>query len=88
LGAREQVSGVRVANEILEILGKSKDLVTYVPDRPGHDYRYSVDPSKAEALGWQRQWNFQNGLEQTVEWYCQHKDWWQQVKAKTTSTNS
>ncbi len=86
LGAREQVSGVRVANEILEILGKSKDLVTHVPDRPGHDYRYSVDPSKAEALGWQRQWNFQKGLEQTVEWYCQHKDWWQQVKGELPHT--
>ncbi len=83
LGAREQVSGIRVATEILKLLGKPlEDLIAHVPDRPGHDYRYSVDPTKTEALGWQRRWNFQSGLEQTVEWYCNHLGWWQEVKAK------
>lgn len=82
LGARLAVSGVEVAAGILDLLGKPRDLITFVPDRPGHDYRYSVDPSQAEALGWQRQWSFPAGLAQTVAWYQSHQDWWQAVKAK------
>jgi dTDP-glucose 4,6-dehydratase len=54
----------------------------YVSDRPGHDYRYSVDPSAAESLGWQRQWDFQRGMAQTVAWYKQNPEWWQAVKDK------
>jgi dTDP-glucose 4,6-dehydratase len=82
LGARYQISGVDVAAQILHRLGKSKDLIQFVPDRPGHDYRYSVDPSAAEALNWQRQWTFETGLQQTVDWYRSHPQWWSQIKAQ------
>jgi dTDP-glucose 4,6-dehydratase len=77
LGARLAVSALEVAGTILDLLGKSRDLITFVPDRPGHDYRYSVDPSRAEALGWERRWDFEEGLAATVEWYLANRDWWQ-----------
>lgn len=82
LGAREQVSGVQVAEAILAALGKPATLKKFVADRPGHDYRYSVDPSKAEALGWVRRYSFSQGLAETIEWYVQNPGWWQRVRAK------
>ncbi|MCX7782624.1 MAG: dTDP-glucose 4,6-dehydratase [Meiothermus sp.] len=88
LGAREQISGVQVADAILEILGKPGSLKRFVADRPGHDYRYSVDPSKTEALGWVRQYPFlAKGLGETVQWYIQNRAWWQRVRAKKEHQN-
>lgn len=84
LGACIEISGNEIAASILELIGKSSEMVAYVQDRPGHDYRYSVDPGKAEALGWKRQWNFTKGLASTKDWYLNHRDWWQKVKAATT----
>lgn len=82
LGARMEVNGIEVAKTILDLLDRPESLMQYVSDRPGHDYRYSVDPSAAESLGWQRQWDFQRGLAQTVAWYKQNPEWWQAVKDK------
>ena len=82
LGARAEVSGVEVASKLLELMGKPRDLISFVTDRPGHDYRYSVDPSKAESLGWRRRWSFDEGLAATVRWYLDNEDWWRAVKRK------
>jgi len=87
LGAREAISGVEVARAILACLGKPPELITFVPDRPGHDYRYSVDPAKAEALGWQRTRTFADGLTDTVRWYLNHQSWWQHAKGNRKNTN-
>jgi dTDP-glucose 4,6-dehydratase len=82
LGARMEVNGIEVAKTILGLLDRPESLMAYVTDRPGHDYRYSVDPSAAELLGWERQWDFQRGMAHTVAWYEQNADWWQAVKEK------
>lgn len=82
LGAREQVPGTEVAKRVLEALGKPEDLIKYVMDRPGHDYRYSVDPSKAEALGWERKYKFADGLPETVKWFVENQGWWRRVRQK------
>jgi dTDP-glucose 4,6-dehydratase len=82
LGARMEVNGIEVAETILKLLDRPASLMQYVSDRPGHDYRYSVDPSATETLGWQRQWDFKRGMAQTVAWYKQNADWWQAVKDK------
>jgi dTDP-glucose 4,6-dehydratase len=82
LGARMEVSGVDVAKGVLAGAGKDESLISFVPDRPGHDYRYSVDPSKAEALGWERKWEFTTGLAATVQWYIENELWWRAVKEK------
>jgi dTDP-glucose 4,6-dehydratase len=80
LGARMEINGRQVAGDILRLLGKPPGLAQFVTDRPGHDYRYSVDPAKAEALGWKREWDFPRGMAQTVEWYVQNEKWWRKVK--------
>ena len=82
LGARLEVCGVEVAERILRCLNKPASLKKFVTDRPGHDYRYSVDPTKAEALGWTRQWTWQDGLDKTVQWYVQNERWWRAVKQR------
>lgn len=80
LGAGESVSGLEVAQRILGLLGKSDDLLMFTPDRPGHDYRYSLDTARANALGWHRCHAFPDGLAQTVAWYRQHDGWWRPLK--------
>lgn len=70
---------------ILEVMGKPKDWLDHVNDRPGHDMRYAMDSSKLRReLGWQPQYTDNNGmmdgLRQTVEWYDQHREWWQADK--------
>jgi dTDP-glucose 4,6-dehydratase len=76
-----------VAEGILAALGKPPSLKKFVADRPGHDYRYSVDPSRAEALGWVRRFSFEQGLTETVEWYRQNRGWWERVRQKKEHQN-
>lgn len=60
--------------------GDSISLITYVKDRPGHDRRYAIDPTKAEtALGYQPQESFETGIRKTIEWYLQNQPWWSAV---------
>ena len=80
LGAREQITGIGIASRVLQLLEKPADLIQFVTDRPGHDYRYSVDPGKAERLGWQRKWSFGAGLADTVDWYLRNEPWWAAVR--------
>jgi len=56
--------------------------VSHVPDRPGHDRRYAIDPSRVETqLGWRPTWTLEDGLAATVRWYAEHGDWWQPMLA-------
>jgi dTDP-glucose 4,6-dehydratase len=71
-----------VVKEILNLVGKGEDLITYVKDRPGHDRRYAMDSSKARAqLGWTPTYTFEAGLKQTVDWYLDNKPWWERVRS-------
>ena len=55
-------------------------LIAYVKDRPGHDRRYAIDPSKVETeLGWKAQVEFEEGISSTVDWYLGNKDWWGRI---------
>ena len=70
-----------VVRRILDLTGASPDLVRHVTDRPGHDRRYAIDSSKLRALGWSPQNSFDaGGLEQTVDWYREHREWWEPLK--------
>jgi dTDP-glucose 4,6-dehydratase len=61
-----------------------RDLKTFVPDRPGHDRRYAIDASRVRGeLGWAPRHTFEQGLESTVRWYVEHRDWCNQVQAGT-----
>ena len=73
IGSGERVNNLRLASDVLKILGVSDELITFVEDRKGHDFRYSLDSSKIRQLtGWKPQHNYLRSLETTVAWY---KDW-------------
>ncbi|MFM7616463.1 MAG: dTDP-glucose 4,6-dehydratase, partial [Actinomycetes bacterium] len=71
-----------LTDSILEILGVGEEMIEYVEDRLGHDRRYSIDCSKARALGWAPQREFREALEATVAWYRDNRWWWEPLKAK------
>ena len=67
---------------ILEMLGKSKELIQPVGDRPAHDRRYAVDTTKIQTeLGWEAKTSFRDGLQRTVEWYKSNRSWWEEIKS-------
>ena len=80
VGGGNQVRNVDLTHRILELLGKPKTLITPVPDRPGHDRRYSLDTSKLESVGWRPRANFEQGLAETVAWYRENERWWRPIK--------
>lgn len=67
---------LEVAKLILRILRKPETLIKFVPDRPGHDRRYSLDTSKIRSLGWKSKHVFEEALEKTAKWYMENEWWW------------
>jgi dTDP-glucose 4,6-dehydratase len=81
VGGQER-QNMDVVRRILTLTGASPDLVRHVADRPGHDRRYSVDSTKLRDLGWAPRHSFDaGGLEETVEWYREHREWWEPIKS-------
>jgi dTDP-glucose 4,6-dehydratase len=81
IGGNSERTNIDMAKMILDILGKSHGLIKHVTDRLGHDRRYALDSSKIERdLGFDRDYTFEQGLEQTVKWYIENKKWWQSIK--------
>lgn len=80
VGGHNEKSNLDVVKIILKTLGKSEDLITFVKDRPGHDRRYAIDPTKIHnELGWLPQTKFEDGIVTTIDWYLANKDWWQEI---------
>lgn len=80
IGGHNERTNLDVVKTILKALGKSETLIKYVTDRPGHDLRYAIDPTKIEnELGWKPEFNFDTGISQTIEWYLENKEWWQNI---------
>ena len=69
-----------LTNRILELCGKDDSSIQLVKDRPGHDFRYSIDASKLHALGWKPQMDWDKGIEETVAWYQDNEAWWRPIK--------
>lgn len=69
ISADNERQNIDVARMILNILGKPEDLIVFVADRPGHDWRYALDSSNTRKLGWRPKISFEDGLKATVEWY-------------------
>ncbi|MEM1149875.1 MAG: dTDP-glucose 4,6-dehydratase [Pseudomonadota bacterium] len=90
IGAESEVRNIDLVRQICAVLdehhrpGAPHDrLITYVPDRPGHDLRYGIDPSRIRAeLGWQPSVTLAEGLERTVRWYLDNPAWWQALQAR------
>ena len=76
LGGHSERTNLTIVKTILEQLGKSEDLITFVEDRKGHDLRYAIDSSKAEKeLGWDRTYTFEDGIKETIDWYVNNQEW-------------
>ena len=80
VGGHNERTNLEVVKTILKALNKPESLITYVKDRPGHDLRYAIDPQKLEnELGWKPTYNFDTGIQQTIEWYLNNKQWWENI---------
>lgn len=80
VGGHNERTNLQVVQTILKALGKPESLIKYVTDRPGHDLRYAIDPTKLETeLGWKPQYTFDTGIQQTIQWYLDNKEWWQNI---------
>ena len=83
VGGDCEKANLEVVQKILEILGKEESLIELVPDRPGHDLRYAIDSSKIEReLAFAREYDFDKGLKDTVEWYKANQAWWEKLLPK------
>jgi len=78
VAGEEELMNIELAEKILELLGKPKDMIKLVPDwniRPGHDRRYALDCEKIRATGWEPKWSIEEGFKKTIDWYIKNK-WW------------
>jgi dTDP-glucose 4,6-dehydratase len=91
IGPRQERTNLQVVKSICAVLDRLRPdpagprgrLITFVKDRPGHDFRYAMDPSRAEqALGWRARHDFDAGLEATLRWYLDHESWWAPIRAR------
>lgn len=82
IGGHNERSNLEVVKTILKALNKPETLITYVKDRPGHDLRYAMDPTKIEnELGWKPEYNFDSGIQETIKWNLNHQDWINHVES-------
>ena len=80
ISANNEISNMKIVNDILEIMGKSNDLIEFVEDRPGHDQRYSLDSSKIKnEFGWSTKINFEEGIRKTIEWYEKNFSYYESI---------
>ena len=82
VGGHNERTNLDVVKTVLRELGKPESLITFVTDRPGHDRRYAIDPSKIHTeLGWLPRTKFDDGIHQTVQWYLDNRQWWEHILA-------
>lgn len=79
VGGHNERTNLEVVKKIINVLGKSEDLIKFVEDRLGHDKRYAIDPTKLEKLGWKPKYTFDTGIIQTIQWYLNNRDWWERI---------
>lgn len=79
VGGNSEKENIEIVKKILETLNKSEGLIKYVKDRPGHDRRYAIDSSKLRKLGWKPTYSFEEGMEATINWYLENREWMKRV---------
>jgi len=83
ISASNEISNIIIVKKILELLGKPFSLIKFVKDRPGHDYRYSLNSSKLyKKTNWKPSVSLEKGLEHTINWYLKNRDWWNKLSTK------
>jgi dTDP-glucose 4,6-dehydratase len=92
IGGENELTNLELVHTICKILnrliprskGSYAELITFVKDRPGHDQRYAIDPSRIKKeLGWQPSFTVEQGLEKTVQWYLDNKHWWKPLQNRS-----
>lgn len=82
IGGNNERTNIHIVKTILQELNKPESLITYVTDRPGHDRRYGIDPTKiTNELGWKPKHQFETGIKETIKWYLSNKDWWTRIQS-------
>jgi dTDP-glucose 4,6-dehydratase len=77
ISANNEIDNITIVKKILKLMDKSEELIEFVDDRPGHDFRYSMNSTKIRTeLGWKELVNFDEALEKTVNWYLNNENWW------------
>ena len=85
LGANNELTNIELTRKVLQSMNISDEMIEYVADRPGHDFRYAMDASKIQTeLGWAPEMNFEQGLAETIKWYQENEEWWRRLKAHST----
>lgn len=80
IGGHNEMSNIDIVKIICRELGKPESLITYVPDRKGHDMRYAIDPTKIHSeLGWLPEIKFADGIKKTIKWYLENRSWWEAI---------
>jgi len=80
ISASNEIDNIAIVKKILSLMNKSEDLIEFVEDRPGHDFRYSMDSQKTKKeLNWQTKVNFEEGIKKTVDWYLSNREWWKNI---------
>lgn len=80
VGGHNEMANIDIVKLICKTLDKPESLITYVNDRKGHDRRYAIDPTKIHSeLGWLPKTNFENGIQKTIQWYLDNRDWWEEI---------
>jgi len=84
ISANNEIDNLVIIKKILSLMNKSEELIEFVEDRPGHDFRYSLDSSKIRnSLNWSPKINFDNGIQNTIDWYLQNPEWWKNIEKNT-----
>lgn len=80
IGGNNEHTNIEIVKTILKHLGKPESLIKFVKDRPGHDRRYAIDATKIRMeLGWEPKHTFETGIKETIDWYLENKDWWENI---------
>ena len=93
VGGNNEIKNIQIVEVICDVLndihpagsGKSyHELITFVKDRPGHDFRYAIDASKLKKeIGWEPKESFNTGIQKTIEWYLKNEEWWKKIQENT-----
>lgn len=82
IGGHNERRNIDIVKLILHTLDKPESLIKYIEDRKGHDRRYAIDPSKiTNELGWSPKYNFDTGIQHTIQWYLENKAWWERIRS-------
>ncbi|MDP2749630.1 MAG: dTDP-glucose 4,6-dehydratase [Nanoarchaeota archaeon] len=84
IGGNSEMSNMQITKTILKEMNFNEDMIEYVEDRKGHDFRYAIDFSKIKKeLGWRPKHSFNRGIKETIQWYKENERWWRPLKKKT-----